>query len=415
MKMKRTTDRPLAELLTLGTELVTGSVLNTNAQYLGRGLTQLGFRVHSQVACPDEPALIQGALARALKRSTVIFITGGLGPTPDDLTREAVAEFFQVPLVFSRRQYRQIVRYYRRNGRRIPALVKREAYFPANARPIFNQFGIALGFLIETNRRTVIVLPGVPGELERLFETRIKTYLQKKFPGLVPSFPLVVKTVGLSEPAVMRRLGKAFFKLGDFQFGIYPAVGEVSLRIYAETGRLKKRLKGWIARVLGPDIYSFSGESLEQAVGRILKKKRMTVSVAESCTGGRIAASITRVPGASRYFEGGMVAYQDRMKIECLGVRKQLIQAKGAVCRQTALAMSRGVQRQLGSDLGVAVTGIAGPGGGSARKPVGLVYFAISSALESQSWEVRFTGDRLHVQGKAARKALEFLWRWIKK
>ena len=407
--------RPAAELVTIGTELLTGSTVNTNAAYLGRELTRLGFKVEHQVACPDEPYAIQSALREALSRSKVIFVSGGLGPTPDDVTRECIADFFGVPLVFSNRQYRKICRHYRFRGKKVPALVKREAYFPSNAEPVLNQFGIALGFVIEEKGSLLIVVPGVPGELTRLFETRLRNFLRKKFPGLGPAQTLVVKTIGVSEPTIMKRLGTPFFSLGPFQFGIYPETGEVSIRIYADSSQIIQRVKRRILRTLDSDVYSFSDETLEAVIGRRLQARRWTISVAESCTGGRIAEKITSLAGASSYFKGGVVAYHNDVKMDSLGVDPSVLTRSGAVSQACAVAMARGVRRRMETTLGLAVTGIAGPTRGSSKKPVGLVCIAVADAHRSQAWEERFGGDREQIQTRAAKKALEYLWRWIEK
>ena len=404
--------RPVAEILSIGTELLTGTTVNTNAAYLGKELTRLGFKVAHQSACRDERVSIHEALRTALDRSDVIFASGGLGPTPDDITRESIADFFRVPLVFSREQCRQICQHYRRRGKKVPALVKREAYFPANAKPLLNQFGIALGFSIEMRQRIIVVLPGVPGELTRLFEGRVRNFLQRKFPKLRPKASLTVKTVGLSEPTIMKRLGPSFFKWGTFDFGIYPEVGEVSLRIYADSFPLIRRIRRHVERVLGKEVYSFSDESLEQVIGKQLSSTGRSVSLAESCTGGRIAQKLTAVPGASQYFKGGVVAYDNEVKIRALGVPTLLLRKAGAVSRQCAVAMAKGVRTQWRSTLGIAVTGIAGPTGGSRGKPVGLVYIAIASEKKSRAWEEHFGGDREQIQTRAAKKALEYLWRW---
>lgn len=407
--------RPPAELITIGTELLTGSVVNTNAAYLGRELTKLGFKVHWQSACRDEGRAIQEVLRRALERSEVVIVSGGLGPTPDDLTRESLAQFFKVPLTFSRVQYRIILRHYRKRGKRTPSLVKREAYFPANSKPLLNRFGIALGFLIEKEGRFVIVLPGVPGELVRLFESRLKPFLKKNFPRLHPPASLVVKTVGLSEPTIMKRLGSSFFKMGEFEFGIYPEIGEVALRLYGGSPALIRRLKEKIRKAMGKDIYSFSEEGLESVIGKKLRARRWTLSLAESCTGGKGAGRITRVPGASRYFLGGIVAYRGQIKTLALEVPPSLLEKKGAVSPETAFAMARGVRRQFASTFGLSITGIAGPGGGSTGKPVGLVYLAIASRKGGKVWKEYFTGDREEIRARAVKKSLEYLWRWLKK
>lgn len=405
--------RPKAELVTVGTELVTGSVVNTNAAYLGRELTKLGFEVQWQSACRDEKGAIQEALRRGLGRSKVIFVTGGLGPTPDDITRESLAELFRVPLVLSKAQYRMILGYYRRRGEVLPSLVKREACFPANAKPVFNRFGIALGFMIEEEGRIVIVVPGVPAELTRLFESRLKPFLKRKFHWLRPAHLLLVRTVGLSEPSVMKRLGQAFFKMGKFEFGIYPEAGEVSFRIYADSEPLIRRLKQRVIQVMKRDVYSFTEDPLAAVIGKELRAQRMTLSVAESCTGGKLADRIVSVSGASRYFRGGMVTYQNDTKSALLGISPHSIESKGAVSRETALAMARAIRERFGSILGVAITGIAGPTGGNVRKPVGLVYIAIASQDRVKAWEERFPGDREQIQIRSAKKALEYLWRWL--
>jgi nicotinamide-nucleotide amidase len=407
--------RPQAELLTIGSELLSGKVVNTNAAYLGRELTEFGFRVAFQQSCADEKRSIQEALRLALGRSEVVFVSGGLGPTPDDVTRESVAEYFGARLVFSKEQYREIARRYKRRGKKVPGIVRREAYFPENAKPVFNRFGIALGFVIEDRGRRVIVVPGVPGELERLFINHLRPYLKRSFPDLRPLASLVAKTIGLSEPTVMRRLSDRFFRLGRFQFGIYPDVGEVALRLYVEDQRLLGRLRARIRQVLGKDIYSYSEETIERVIGERLRTRGWTIGIAESCTGGEVSSLITKVPGSSCYLKGSVVPYDNRLKSRLLGVEADLLRRKGAVSREAAIQMARGVRERLATTLGLSLTGIAGPSGGSRGKPVGLVWIAIVSPSGTQVWKELFTGDRRQIQDRAAKKALEHLWRWTQR
>ena len=406
--------RPRAELLTVGTELLTGTVLNTNAQFLSRELTSLGIRMTHQTSCHDEKRAIQEALGRALLRSEIVVVTGGLGPTPDDVTREALADFFGRTLVLSRPQWRRVQKYYRAKGQLVPAMVKQEACFPHHARPLLNRFGIALGFIVESCGRLVVALPGVPGELTRLFQFQVAPYLRRRFPKLVPRRALIAKIAGLSEPTVMKRLGKDFFKQGTFQFGIYPEVGEVTLRIYADSKAFLARLRRSIERTLGRDVYAYDEKPLESVIGKLLLKKRYSFAVAESCTGGQIAERITRISGASRYFAGGVVAYADSVKVGTLGVSKEALREGGAVSIRVVRAMAEGVRHRFGTKLGLAITGIAGPGGGSRKKPVGRVYIAISSGKRSAVWNEFFRGDRIQIQDRAVKKALEHLWRWVK-
>lgn len=406
--------RPRAEILTIGTEIVTGSTVNTNAAHLGMELTKLGFEVTHQSACRDAEEEIHEALRLAMSRAEVILACGGLGPTADDVTRESIANFFGVPLRLSKRQYQAIERYYRQRGRRVPHIVKQEAYFPDNAMPVFNRFGVALGFIIEEAGRILMVLPGVPGELIRLFDYHLKPFLKRKFPSLTPKHQLIVKTIGVSEPILMRKLGLKFFQIGRFQFGIYPEAGEVDIRIYADSSKLVRRLRSWIVQRVGRHIYSLGDETIETVIGKTLIRRGGTLSVAESCTGGEVAARVTVIPGASLYFKGGIVAYQNEAKTRLLDVPAEVVHSKGAVSKEAALAMARGVRRKFKSTLSIGVTGIAGPTGGSAKKPVGLVYIAIDSDKGHGVWEERFEGDRQHIQERAVQKALEYLWRWIR-
>ncbi len=410
----RLKNRPAAGILTLGTELTKGTVVNTNAAYLGKELTSLGFEVKGQTACPDDFKAIEEALGLALARSEVLIVTGGLGPTPDDLTREALADYFGVPLRFSPQQYRLIQRVYAKRKKKVPSLVRREAEFPANATPVLNQFGIALGFTIEEKGKIIAVLPGVPGELTRLFEYRIKPYLKKRFPNLEPPFSLVARTVGLSEPSIMQQLGQSFFNLGAFQFGIYPHVGEVSLRLYADSSAVIRRLQSHIQKKLGKYLYSFSEDRIEAVIGKELTRRRWTLSIAESCTGGKVSEAVTEIPGASRYFRGSVVSYHDQVKSELLGVSRDLLRQKGAVSSQTALAMADGVRRRFGTTLGLSITGIAGPSGGTPQKPVGLIYMALATAKKKKVWAENFSGDRNQIQSRSAKKLLEHLWQWLR-
>lgn len=405
--------RPTAEILTIGDELLKGSTLNSNAKFLGRELTDLGFRVTGQIACPDDLPVLKARLGECLKRSGVLILTGGLGPTPDDLTREALAEYFRVPLVFCAEQYRQIEKFYKSRGlRRVPAIVRKEAQFPANAKPLVNRYGIALGFTIQAGDCLVIVLPGVPREQESMFQELVRPLLQKKFPRLTPKHSLTVKTIGLSEPAVMKLLGKTFFR-DPFDFGIYPGPSEATLRLQSEKSAIIQRLRGIVRNKLKGHVYALQDETLAQTVGRLLADAGMSVSTAESCTGGALAAEITAVPGASVYFPGGVVTYSNGAKTRELGVSPELLKKHGAVSGETVSAMASGVRKKFGTDFGLSVSGIAGPGGGTKKKPVGEVWIGFSTSRTTLAWKFHFSGSRALVQMKSVKKALEILWRHL--
>lgn len=404
--------RPRAFLLTIGAELLKGSVLNTNSQYLSKGLSGLGIEVTGHGSCPDLIPAIETSLKQALAQTDLVILTGGLGPTPDDVTREALAAFFHVPLLFSQDQFRRIQKVYRRYGRRVPSLVRREAFYPENAVPMINRYGIALSFYIPVGtRKLVIVLPGVPLEAERMYDELVVPLVRRYFAPLQPKPELIAKILGHSEPDVMCKLGKSFFDI-PFEFGIYPAPGEVTLRLYAESQKIIQKLRKFLDQKFGRAIFARTDISLAEAVGHELIKRKASLAVAESCTGGLLASEITRVAGSSRYFLGGSICYHKRLK-EQLGISNALLRKEGAVSAATAKALARGIRRQTGASFGIGITGIAGPGGGTKTKPVGLVYIGLASATQTQVGRYLIFGGRRQVQWKASQKALERLWRFL--
>lgn len=403
--------RPRAHILTIGNEVLKGTVLNTNARFLGRELTGLGFEVVSQSSCRDVIFEIRNALKQALSGAELVIISGGLGPTPDDLTREAVAEFFRMPLEFSKRQYNFIKTFYRKRSRKIPEIVKKEAFFPSGAKPLFNHFGIALGFYVWSGRKMTVVLPGVPMELEKMFSQLVIPELKRKFPAIAKRYSLIVRTVGLSEPRVMEKLGKAFLK-DAFDFGIYPHPGETTLRIYTEDKRVRTRLQAKVQKCLAGSIYSQDETPLSLKIGMILKKKRKTLAVAESCTGGRLSSILTQHAGAGKYFRGGVTVYHPDVK-KWLGVEPKVI-LRGVVTAETACRLAEKVRQVLKADYGIGITGLAGPDR-EEGKPVGRVYIAVASPLKTFVAEEDFTGERVQIQIKSAVKALEMLWKILTK
>ncbi len=405
--------KPSAAILSVGNEVLRGSVVNTNAAFLGRELTTLGFEVVSHAVCADSKEAIRFRLGEVLRRADVIIVMGGLGPTPDDVTREGIASYFKVPLVFSPVQYARLKKIYKRFGKRIPLLVKQEAFYPENAKPLINRFGIALGFSIQAQKNLVIALPGVPSELENMYFDVVLPVLKKQFPGLVKVPKLVARMTGIPETDVMKKLGKDFFDV-PFDFGIYPAPGEVAIRILAETPSVLRKLREKIATRLKDRIYSWDETPLSAVIGKILIRKKRTLAVAESCTGGLLASRITACPGASAYFCGATVAYHEAVK-KLLGVPAELIKEYGEVSPQVASELAKWVRIRMGADYGIGITGIAGPRGGSSKKPVGLVYIALaSSGAKTRVWKHVFWGERHQVQAKAVAKALECLWRTIR-
>lgn len=401
---------PICEVLAIGTELVSGNTLNTNAHYLSSELSRLNFEVSHHTSCRDLEEDILDALQLAWGRSRLIFVVGGLGPTPDDITRDVIAKFFNCGLEFDRKQYGRIVRYFREKGKKTPLITKREASLPDVAEPLLNRFGLALGFYVWLEGRLLIALPGVPKELVGMFETSVKKLIQRKFKDRDRVHLVEARILGLYETEIMQRLGSGFFKGREFVFGIYPDVGEVLIRIKTKDRALARLLRHEVQRKLGASIYSFDSVTITEAIGRALLKRSQTLAVAESCTGGLLAKRLTETPGASRYFKGGVIAYSNDIKKSVLGVPAALMVQNGAVSGPVARHMAEGVRACFRSSLGISITGIAGPGGGSAAKPVGLVWIALSDIRRSRVFKYRFSGGRADVRLHAAQKALQLLW-----
>lgn len=405
-------NRYRAEILTIGNELLRGSTLNTNACFLARELSKCGFEVAAQISCPDDVKVIQKKMKESFFRSDVLILTGGLGPTPDDVTRDAVASFFRVPLIFSPKQYQFIQAHYRRYKRKIPGMVRQEAMFPSNAVPLFNRYGIALGFYIKEKNRLLIVLPGVPHELEGMYGALVLPLLRKNFPHALKLLSFTLRMTGLGEPEVMERLGKDFFD-EPFDFGIYPEPCEVAIHIQTPDKRIHKKLLQKARKRLEKWIFSGDERKLPEMIGAELVKRRQTLSLAESCTGGLLSSLITQVPGASRYFKGGVTAYSNEVKMKFLNVPDKVLSKKGAVSAETAGAMAENTRRKFATTYAIAITGIAGPDGGSAKKPVGLVHLAVATPHQTYRSKQDFLGNRRQVQLKAAKKALQMLWQII--
>ncbi len=398
-----------ASIVSIGAELLKGSTVNTNAAFLGKHLTRLGFTVQRVLACDDKPHEICCCLRDAFKISDLVIASGGLGPTPDDVTRQAIAEFYRVPLRLSLTQWRRIIAVYKKLGKTLPESVRQEALYPSCARPLINHDGIALGFSVQSKNQMLIVLPGVPHELENLFKKKALGVIRKAFPNRPKFFQVIARTVGLSEPAIMENLGKDFFDT-PFDFGIYPHAGEVTLRLGTEEAVTARRLKSKVSQRLGNFIYSYAEKSLSSVILESLQARGETLTVAESCTGGLLSSLLTAEPGASCAFKGAVVCYNNTVK-SIVGVTRPVLRTRGAVSAEAAQLMACGVREKLNSTYGLSITGIAGPSGASAKKPVGLVYIALATRRLVSVHRHEFLGDREQIRRRSTMKALEYLWR----
>ncbi|HEY8532130.1 MAG TPA: competence/damage-inducible protein A [Limnochorda sp.] len=403
------------ELVTVGTELLLGQIVDTNAATIAARLTQVGLDCYYMSTVGDNWTRLAEVLAQALGRSDVVITSGGLGPTQDDLTREVAAAVLGLPLEERPELWEQIQAYFRATGREAPEANRKQALLPKGAEPIPNPVGTAPGIWVEKNGKILICVPGVPREMERMLEDTILPRLARLAPQ--PLYSRVLRFTGLGESHLEAALEDLIRTQGRVTVAPYASAGEVKLRLSvraaseAEAQALLDPVEQAILARVGGYCYSRSNEPLEVVVGRALAERGLTVGVAESCTGGLIGHRLTSVPGSSAYFLGSLVTYANSAKERILGVPAETLERHGAVSRETAAAMARGVRERLGADCGLAVTGIAGPGGATPTKPVGLVYVAAVVGERLVVEEHRFRGDRASVKDRSAQAALDLLRR----
>lgn len=409
----------VVELISVGTELLLGNIVNTNTQFLAEKCALLGLAMYHQVVVGDNRERLAEVIRTALKRSDVVILTGGLGPTEDDLTREVCAEVMGFPLEEDAHTRKRIEQYFK-NGiyKEIPENNWKQAIVPAGAIVLDNDNGIAPGLILEKYGKSAILLPGPPNELYPLFMNQVFPYLQKLQPDVIRS--QMVKICGMGESQVEDKLLDLIDRQNNPTIATYAKTGEVHVRVTAkaadeeEARKLIKPVVKEIRNRLGDYVYSTrEEETLEMAVVRLLEKYQLTVTTAESCTGGLLAGRIVNVPGASEVFHEGFITYANKAKRKILDVSKGTLKKYGAVSEQTAKEMATGGVFATDCDACVAVTGIAGPDGGTPEKPVGLVYIATYMKDKVNVKEYQFKGNREKIREQAVVKALDLLRRSI--
>jgi nicotinamide-nucleotide amidase len=409
----------IAEIVAVGTELLMGQIANTNAQYISRRLAELGINVYFHSVVGDNPARLEETLKKALIRSDIVITTGGLGPTKDDLTKETIARTMNRNLVFHAEILELIREFFMRKHRQMVANNEKQAYLPDNSIIIPNPNGTAPGCIIEENGKTVIMFPGPPKEMQPMFDQTVFAYLREKT-GLV-LVSRMLKVFGIGESELETRLMDLIDQQDNPTIAPYVAQGEVTVRVTArcekkeEAGRLLAPVVREIEARLGEMVYSHEGESLEQVVFNLLRENALVMATAESCTGGLLAERMTSLPGASQVFQRGYVTYANQAKIDDLGVSESTLDAFGAVSRETALEMVRGLVQRTGASVGAAITGIAGPDGGTAEKPVGLVFIAVTVKNKTACKCFELMGNRERIRNDACMRALDMIRRLVLK
>ena len=403
-----------AEIISVGTELLLGHIVDTNTVYLSRKLASLGIDTYYQSTVGDNTVRLAAALEQALSRSDIIITTGGLGPTVDDITLFAIGSTTSRALVFNKNIEKGIIGYFKkRDIKKIPDDAKKQAYIPRGARWFKNAVGTAPGILVNYGKKILIALPGPPRELIPMFEKNVTPYLKKAgFVGKTIIKTKTLKVIGLVEVEVNKRV-KDILSIGPFTtVGIYAHLGQVELKITSKAKNEKvatreiEKIEKKIRKRLGKSIYGTDNDTLESVVGENLSKKKKTLSVAESCTGGLIGNRITNISGSSKYFKLGVVAYSNKAKTDLLGISPQKIKKHGAVSKEVAILMAQNIKKSSGASIALGVTGIAGPKGGTKIKPVGLVHIALVTDNKKIAKKFKFTGNREEIKHLTATQAI---------
>lgn len=407
-----------AEIIAVGTEILLGDIVNTNAQYLSKELASIGVGVYRQEVIGDNEDRLLDLFDEAFKRCDMVITTGGLGPTADDLTKETACKYFNMDLELHEESMKALKEYFTRMNREITENNLKQVYFPKEAKVLPNPNGTAPGAILEKDNKMIVILPGPPKEMKPMFDNYVKGYLASKGDGIITS--KVLRFLGIGE-------SKMATKVKDYiDNGVNPTVApyakedDVLLRISAKGKNEEEALKliepvaNEIKDIMGMDFYG-EGEdnTIEDVVAKLLIEKNLTIASAESCTGGYIAGRLVSCAGVSSVFLEGAVTYSNEAKMRTLKVKKSTLDSVGAVSEETAREMAQGIAERAGTDIGISTTGIAGPGGGTKDKPVGLVYMGLYYKGKVKAYRFVFNGNRNKVRNKAAVTALDLVRRAI--
>ncbi|AZR72562.1 competence/damage-inducible protein A [Anoxybacter fermentans] len=409
-----------AEIICVGTELLLGDIINTNATWLANQLKDLGIDLYYISTVGDNRRRMEEVFKTAYQRSDLVIITGGLGPTEDDLTREVVSAVTGRRLRFYQELADQINEKFKKFKRKMTPNNLRQAYLPEGAEVIKNRVGTAPGLYLKVNNTIFVALPGVPREMKINFTEEVLPRLKKELPEKGIILSRLLRICGIGESAMEEKVKDIIQNQSNPTIAPLAGNSEVYLKVTAKAASKKEAealLKDTVDQLyqrLGMYIYGENDETLELVVGKILKKHGLKLAIAESCTGGLIGHRITNIPGSSDYFERGFVTYSNEAKIEELGVPEDVIVRYGAVSPETAKAMAEGVLENSRADIAVAVTGIAGPGGGTPEKPVGLVYCAIADKSgRVDLYDFHFWGEREWIKYSTSQYTLYHLWKYL--
>lgn len=390
-----------AEIITIGDEILFGQITDTNSQFISQSLDQIGIKIKRMTSVGDEAEEILDALATAEKRADLVLMTGGLGPTKDDITKKTLAQYFETPLTENEEVLAMITNYFERRGRALPQNLRQQALMPQGCEVLFNRLGTAPAMWFGKGGKAFVSMPGVPQEMEILMNETVIPKIKRFFQTPV-IYHKIIKTFGAGESLLSQVIEQWEDALpANMKLAYLPTWGEVKLRITA-TGTSRETLIAQVEEevqkvvpLIQKYVYGYDQDELESIVGELLKSQGKTIATAESCTGGFIGHLITKIAGSSAYYEGGVISYSNAIKMSQLGVKSTTLEAHGAVSEETIIEMAEGVRQRFNTDIGVASSGVAGPGGGSPEKPVGTVWIAYTDGEKTATRKLSLTNDRL--------------------
>jgi nicotinamide-nucleotide amidase len=403
----------IAELITIGDEILIGQVLNTNAAFIGEKLLSIGIKLERITTIGDNEERISQSLQRALQEYDIIIVTGGLGPTHDDITKKVLVKFFQTELIMNEQVLNHVKSIFEKRKMQMRPINEEQAMIPKNCKVLFNEVGTAPGMQFNYNGKDIFVIPGVPHEMKYLIDTHVIPYLREKNTDIIKTKTLL--TTGIPESSLFTLLGDINDLTKNADIAFLPSPRGVRIRIMVRnndesfvTNELN-RIENKIREKANHFIYGEGDIEIEEVIGRLLKSKNLRLAVAESCTGGMIANRITNISGSSDYFERGVVTYSNESKTSILKIPRDIILEKGAVSEEVATLMAKGIRELSGSDIGLSTTGIAGPTGGTPSKPVGLIWIGYSDKFESIAKSYFLGENRLIFKERASQIALDLL------
>lgn len=408
-----------AEILCFGSELLHGDIANTNAQYLSKQLAQIGINVYYHSVVGDNHKRMEEAFKLAFGRTELVICTGGLGPTQDDITKEILAKYNNVDMVYDIESYNHVKNLYKSLTRKMPESNIRQAYFPKGSMILHNDYGTANGCIMDINGKIAVLLPGPPKEVIPMMENKVLPYLMKYSDGIIFGKKYII--MGVGESTVEKMVIDLIENQTNPTLATFAGNGRVVLRVTAkaaskeEAEKMIQPIEDEIKIRMGKNLYLSDVEDVAEYSAKLLIKNNLTVSTAESCTGGLVATKLINFPGISSVFSQGFITYSNKSKVEILGVNEETLNEFGAVSKETVEEMAKNVALKSGSDIGLATTGIAGPTGGSLDKPVGLIYVCVYFKGNIETLKLNYPGQREINRERAALSVLDLMNKMISK